>query len=188
MTPTQSGPRPAVLTIPVGQAIGQAVGQAQSVLSRVLVEAVAQAGTTRETYLALQRLGALGDAATLDDYVRDVVDWLDLDAGSAGELAAGLADAGLVTARDGAVEITADGARLRKKVVALISAVTEPLYAQLSGSDVETTVRTLRGLSAGARAAMQAGNRATQADHRGGQADTRVRQADTRGGQEGESS
>jgi hypothetical protein len=163
MTQTQSDPRPA---IPVGQAIGQAVGQAQSVLSRVLVEAVAQAGTERETYLALQRLGVLGDAATLDDYVRDVVDWLDLDTRSAGELAGHLADAGLIKARDGAVEITADGAQLRKKVVALISAVTEPLYAHLSASDVETTVHTLRGLSTGARAAMQAGDRSMQASNR----------------------
>jgi hypothetical protein len=145
-----------------GQAIGQAVGQAQSVLSGVLVEAVAQAGTTRETYLALQRLGVLGDAATLDDYVRDVVDWLDTDTRSARELAGGLAAAGLVEARDGAVEITADGAQLRKKVVVIISAITEPLYEHLSASDVETTVRTLRGLSTGVRAAMRAGNRANE--------------------------
>jgi len=145
-----------------GQAIGQAVGQAQSILSGVLVEAVAQAGTTRETYLALQRLGVLGDAATLDDYVRDVVDWLDMDTRSARELAGGLADAGLVGAGDGAVEITADGVQLRKKVVAIISAVTEPLYEHLSASDVDTTVRTLRGLSTGVRATMQAGNRANE--------------------------
>jgi hypothetical protein len=160
MTQTQPDSRPARPAKPAmsaGQAIGQAVGQAQSVLSRVLVEAVAQAGTTRETYLALQRLGVLGDAATLDDYVRDVVDWLDMDPRSAGDLARALIDAGLIGARDGAVEITADGARLRRNVVALISAVTEPLYEHLSPSDVDTTVRTLRGLSAGARAALATG-------------------------------
>jgi len=137
-----------------GQAIGQAVGQAQSVLSRVLVEAVAQAGTERETYLALQRLGVLGDAATLDAYVRDVVDWLDMDSGSAGELADRLAAAGLIRARDGAVQITTDGAQLRAQVVGLISAVTAPLYEGLSPADVDTTVRTLRGLTTGAQAAM----------------------------------
>src|ERR1700722_14606501 len=102
MTQTQPDSRPAGPAMSAGQAIGQA----QSILSRVLVEAVAQAGTTRETYLALQRLGVLGDAATLDDYVRDVVDWLDMDARSAGDLARALADAGLIGARDGAVEIT----------------------------------------------------------------------------------
>ena len=97
-----------------GQAIGQALGQAQSVLSRVLVEAVAQAGTDRETYLALQRLGVLGDAAALDRYVRDLVDWLDLDARSAGSSPTAWrrrADHG----RAGTVEITADGAQLRAR-------------------------------------------------------------------------
>jgi DNA-binding MarR family transcriptional regulator len=147
-----------------GQAIGQAVGQAQSVLSRVLVEAVAQAGTGRETYLALQRLGVLGDAAATGDYVRDLVDWLDMDRRSAGELADGLAAAGLITARDGAVQITTDGAQLRARVVGLISAVTAPLYEGLSPADVETTVRTLRGLTTGARAAMQAGSRAGEGE------------------------
>jgi DNA-binding MarR family transcriptional regulator len=154
MTQTHPDPRPATPAMSAGQAIGQAVGQAQSVLSRVLVEAVAQAGTERETYLALQRLGVLGDAATLDAYVRDVVDWLDMDRGSAGELADRLAAAGLITARDGAVQITTDGAQLRAQVVGLISAVTAPLYEGLSPADVDTTVRTLRGLTTGARAAM----------------------------------
>jgi DNA-binding MarR family transcriptional regulator len=141
----------------VGQAIGQAVGQAQSVLSGVLVEKVAQAGTTRENYLALQRLGVLGDAAPTDAYVRDLADWLDLDAGSAAELADGLAAAGLITADDGQVLVAPDGARLRARVAGLISAITAPLYEQLSPSDAETTVRTLRGLSTGVRAAMAAG-------------------------------
>ncbi|HEX4287481.1 MAG TPA: hypothetical protein VH021_01085 [Trebonia sp.] len=140
-----------------GQAIGQAVGQAQSVLSGVLVEKVAQAGTTRENYLALQRLGVLGDAAATDDYVRDLADWLDLDVRTARQLADGLAAAGLAAARDGAVEVTAAGAQLRQRVAGLISAVTAPLYERLSPSDVETTVRTLRGLSDGARAAMASG-------------------------------
>jgi hypothetical protein len=45
-------------------------------------------------------------------------------------------------------------------VVGLISGVTAPLYEQLSPSDVETTVRTLRGLSTAARAAMASGRAA----------------------------
>ena len=122
----------------------------------LLVEKAAQAGTDRETYLALQRLGVLGDAAATG-YVRDLVDWLDLDVGSAAELADGLAPAGLVTAADEAVRSPTDGAQLRAQVAGLISAVTAPLYEALSPADVETTVRTLRGLSTGARAAMQAG-------------------------------
>jgi hypothetical protein len=148
---TQSGTesRPA---ISVGQQIGQALGQAQSVLSGLLEEAVAQAGTKRETYLALQRLGALGDAAAADDYARDLVDWLDVDMWSAGELANGLVAAGLITAEDGTVTIAAGGAQLRAQVAGLIGAVSKPLYEQLSQSDVETTVRTLRGITTRARA------------------------------------
>ena len=157
MTQNQTEPRP---EISVGQAIGGALGQAQSVLAGLLVEKVEQAGTDRETYLALQRLGVLGDAAATDAYVRDLADWLDLDIGPAGELADGLAAAGLVTADDATVRITANGARLRAQVVGLISGVTAPLYEQLSRSDVETTVRTLRGLSAAARAAMASGRAA----------------------------
>lgn len=166
MTQTQPDSMPAAPAAPgapakpamsAGQAIGQAVGQAQSVLSRTLLEAVAQAGTTRETYLALQRLGVLGDTAAMDAYLRDLADWLDLDAPSAAELADGLAASRLITAADRAVEITADGARLRARIAGLISAITAPLYEQLSPSDVETTVRTLRGLSTGVRAAMASG-------------------------------
>src|ERR1700735_3567423 len=104
MTQTEPGSAP---VMSVGQAIAGAVGQAQSVLSRVLVEAVGQAGATRETYLALQRLGVLGDAAATDAYVRDLADWLDLDIGPAGELADGRAADGLVPAGDGEVHMPA---------------------------------------------------------------------------------
>lgn len=102
----QTQPRPAVLA---GRAIGQAVGQVESFRARLLAEVLAQAGTKRETYLALQRLDALG-AAAVDDSVRDLVDWLDLDLWSAGELAKGLAGAGLLTSVTGTVQIAAEHA------------------------------------------------------------------------------
>src|SRR3984957_17723303 len=96
MTGTETQTRP---NIPVGQAIGGALGQAQSVLAGLLVDKVTQAGTDRETYLALQRLGVLGDAAAEDRYVGDLVDWLDLDARSAAGLAESLGAAGRAAAR-----------------------------------------------------------------------------------------
>jgi hypothetical protein len=138
--------------IPVGQAIGGALGQAQSVLAGLLVDKVTQAGTDRETYLALQRLGVLGDAAARDRYVRDLVDWLDLDVRSAAELADRLAAAGLVTAGQETVTIADDGAQLRAKIAGSISAVTAPIYESLTASDVDTTVRTLRYLTTRVRA------------------------------------
>jgi hypothetical protein len=157
MTQTQSDSRP---DIPVGQAIGGALGQAQSVLAGLLVDKVTQAGTDRETYLALQRLGVLGDAAAKDRYVGDLVDWLDLDPRTAAELADGLVAAGLVTAGQQTVRIADDGAQLRAKIAGSISAVTAPIYESLSSSDVETTVRTLRYLTTRVRAL----NLAVQAD------------------------
>jgi hypothetical protein len=149
MTENQTETRP---DIPVGQAIGGALGQAQSVLAGLLVDKVTQAGTDRETYLALQRLGVLGDAAAKDRYVTDLVDWLDLDPRAAAELADGLVAAGLATAGQQTVTIADDGAQLRAKIADSISAVTAPIYESLSSSDVETTVRTLRYLTTRVRA------------------------------------
>jgi len=150
MTQNQTEPRAAM---PVGQAIGQTLGQAQSVLTGLLGEKVAQAGTERETYLALQRLGVLGDAASRDDYIRDLADWLDLDPRSAAELADGLVVGGLVTAHDdGTVRIADSGAELRAAIVAAVSAVTAPIYESISAADVETTVRTLRYITTSVRA------------------------------------
>ena len=64
-TPTQAAPR-----IPAGLALGQAVGQAELVLTRLLSGVLAEAGTKRETYLALQRLSVHGDSLQRDRYVR----------------------------------------------------------------------------------------------------------------------
>ena len=149
MTQNQTESRP---EISVGQAIGGALGTAQSVLAGLLVDKVAEAGTDRETYLALQRLGVLGDAAARDAYVGDLADWLDLDSGSAAALADGLVGAGLATADEQTVKITGDGARLRAKIAGSISAVTAPIYESLTASEVETTVRTLRYLTTRVRA------------------------------------
>jgi hypothetical protein len=149
MTDNETETRPA---IPVGQAIGGALGQAQSVLAGLLVDKVTQAGTDRETYLALQRLGVLGDAAAKDRYVGDLADWLDLDLRTAAELADALVAAGLVMDGEQMVTIADSGAQLRESIAGSISAVTAPIYESLSSSDVETTVRTLRYLTTRVRA------------------------------------
>ena len=149
MTENQTETRPAMSA---GQAIGGALGQAQSVLAGLLADKVAQAGADRETYLALQRLGVLGDASARDRYVSDLVDWLDLDPRAATELADGLVASGLVAVGGQTVRIADDGAQLREKIAGSISAVTAPIYESLSSSDVETTVRTLRYLTTRVRA------------------------------------
>jgi hypothetical protein len=70
MTSTQENTRPVPL-------IGPAVGQAEASLTRLLTGILAESGTSRENYLGLQRLTALGGEATPDAYVRDLSDWLD---------------------------------------------------------------------------------------------------------------
>jgi hypothetical protein len=154
MTQTPTEVRPAV---PIGQAIGQAVGQAESALTRLLAGVLAETSTKRETYLALQRLAALGDAVTRDRYVRDLSDWLELDLWTAGELASSMVAAGLLTVADGTVRLADGGAQLREKIRGSIGAVTAPLFAPLDSADLETTVRTLREITTRARALAPSG-------------------------------
>jgi hypothetical protein len=137
--------------VPAGLAIGQAVGQAERVLTRLLSRVLAEIGTTRETYLALQRLSVHGDRAVLDDYVRDLSDWLGLDLWAAGELADGMLDAGLVALAGETVRLAPAGAELRERIRRSIGAVNGPLYAALDPADIETTVRTLQDITSRAR-------------------------------------
>ena len=138
--------------IPVGMAIGQTVGQAEAVLTRLLAGMLAKTGTTRETYLAMQRLLVHGDAVGREDYIRDLSDWLDLDLWSARELADDLVAGGLLVLADGTIRLAEAGSELRERIRSGIAEVTAPLYAELDPADIETTVRTLRQLTKSARA------------------------------------
>jgi hypothetical protein len=145
-TPTQAGPR-----IPAGLALGQVVGQAQLVLTRLLSGVLAETGTKRETYLALQRLSVHGDSLQRDRYVRDLSEWLDLDLWAAGELADGMLDAGLIGLAGETVRLADAGAELHDRIRRSVGAVTGPLYEALDPADIETTVRTLQDITSRAR-------------------------------------
>lgn len=133
--------------IPVGMAIGQTVGQAEAVMTRLLAGVLAETGTARQTYLALQRLLVQGDAAPREAYIRDLSDWLDLDLWSAGELADDLVADGLLVLADGNIRLAEAGSELRERIRGAIAEITAPLYAELDPADMETTVRTLRELT-----------------------------------------
>ncbi len=133
--------------IPVGMAIGQTVGQAEAVMTRLLAGVLAETGTARQTYLALQRLLVHGDSAPREDYIRDLSDWLDLDLWSAGELADDLVADGLLVLADGNIRLAEAGSELRERIRGAIAEITAPLYAELDPADIETTVRTLRELT-----------------------------------------
>jgi hypothetical protein len=156
MTETRTN---AVPVVTVGQSIGQAVGQAESVLTRLLAGVLAETGTPRETYLALQRLSAHGNAADREAYVRDLSDWLDLDLWSAGELVTGMTEAGLVTMTDERIRLAHAGAELSERIRGGIGAITAALWASLDQADLETTVRTLGEITVRARQALAAGAR-----------------------------
>src|SRR5215469_12378901 len=144
---TEDGP-----AIPVGLAIGQVVGQAETVLTKLLAGVLAEAGATRETYLAMQRLLVHNDAADRDVYVRDLSDWLDLDLWSAGELADTLVAEGLFTLDHETIRLAPTGAELRERIRRGIGDRMAPVWAQLDPADVEITVRTLRQVTTLARA------------------------------------
>jgi hypothetical protein len=148
MTQNGTESRPA---IPVGLQIGRVVGQAQSVLSGLLTGVLEQTQTKNETYLALQRMALIGGEASRDGYVRELSDWLDLDLWDARDLVDSLIAAGLLTAADGTVRLSAAGARLRAGIVGSMSAITTPLWGSFDPADLETTVTTLRQITLRAR-------------------------------------
>jgi DNA-binding MarR family transcriptional regulator len=148
MTETRTEGAPA---IPVGMAIGQVVGQAETVLTKLLARVLAEAGATRETYLAMQRLLVHGDEADRDAYVRDLGDWLDLDLWSAGELADSLIAEGLFRLDHETIRLAPAGAELRERIRRGIGDLMAPVWEQLDPADVETTVRTLRRVTTLAR-------------------------------------
>jgi len=131
--------------------IGQAVGQAEASLTRVLTGILAERGTSRETYLGVQRLTSLGGQAARDDYERDLSEWLELDAADAGRLAGQLAAAGLTESDGGVTRLTPAGRALREGVLADSAKITGPLLATLDQADVETTIRTLEEITRLAR-------------------------------------
>jgi hypothetical protein len=159
-----TAPRPAV---PVGQAMGQAVGQAEAALSRLLAEVLAETGTTRETYLALQLMALLGDRATRGDYARDLSDALNLDLWAAGQLADTLVSAGLLAYGEGGdemVRMTPAGVGLRGKLQNSVRAVNAPLWESLDPVALDTTIRTLKEITARAGALRSVGSDRQQSE------------------------
>jgi len=136
---------------PVQYPIGPAVGMAEAVLSKLLAGVLAETSTSRPTYLAIQRLVSIGGQATRDEYIADLGEWLDLEPPKASELADSLLAAGLLTAADGAVRLSATGAELRARVMDSVRKISARLYEPFDPADLETTVRTLEQITIRAR-------------------------------------
>lgn len=137
--------------------IGQAVGQAEGVLSQFLARVLAETGTSRQDYLAMQRLAGLGGTATREAYVFDLSDGLRLDLWAAGELADTLTESGILQESDGVVRLGNYGQDLRMRIAGSAGAVTRALVAPLNPADVEVTIRTLREITERGREFLAAG-------------------------------
>jgi len=149
VTETQATARPPAT-------IGQAVGIAETELTRLLAGVLAQTGTARETYLALQRLSFLGGTPARQAFVLDLSDALALDEPSAAALADSLRTAGLIhdlerDASGGVVELTAAGAALQDRLRRSVGRLAAELVAPFDASDIETTIRTLQAVTERAR-------------------------------------
>ena len=144
MTSTSDATRPAL-------PIGQAVGQAEASLTRLLGGVLAESGTSRQAYLGLQRLTALGGQATREAYERDLSDWLQLDGPAAGRLAGELVAAGLAGADGDTIRLTTRGQALRDAILAAAANLTGPMLATLDRGDLEITIRTLQEITRRAR-------------------------------------
>ena len=144
--------------------IGQAVGQAEGVLTRLLARVLAETGTSRQDYLAMQRLTALGGVASREAYITDLGSWLQIDLWSAGELADSLAEAGLLEASGGMVRFAPSGTRLRDRIVSSASAVTRTVIAPINPADLATTIQTLEEVTARGRALLSEGSPKVAAD------------------------
>jgi DNA-binding MarR family transcriptional regulator len=133
--------------------IGQAVGLAEAALTRLLTGILAGTETSRETYLAFQRLSFLGGAVGMDAYVRDLSDALELREPAAAALARSLRSAGLIheperDAKGGrVVELTAAGTALQDRIRRSVSRVTAELTAPFDAADIQTTIRTLQAIT-----------------------------------------
>jgi DNA-binding MarR family transcriptional regulator len=150
MTETRTTARPPAT-------IGQAVGLAEAELTKLLAGVLAETGTSRRTYLAMQRLSFLGGAAAPAALVADLSDALAIDEPAAAELADSLRDAGLIhdlerdATRGGVVELTAAGAALQDRLRRSAGRVSAELVAPFDASDIETTIRTLQAVTERAR-------------------------------------
>jgi hypothetical protein len=138
--------------------IGQAVGQAEAVLTRLLARVLAETGTSRQDYLAMQRLTALGGVAGREAYITDLSDWLQIDLWSAGELADSLVQTGLLDASGGMVRFAPSGRQLRDRIVSSASAVTRTMIAPVNPADLAITIQTLEEVTARGRTLLSEGS------------------------------
>ena len=125
---------------------GQALGLAEKTLSAILRAHLAERDTEPETWYALQLIATRGPSCARTALI-DALEGPNFDAGSARVLLARLESDGLIDGDD-ALCLTAAGEALHRGLREYIAAPSVRLLSQFDLGDLETTVRTLQGITA----------------------------------------
>jgi hypothetical protein len=128
---------------------GQDIAEAEGAVTRLLEQALAREGTTRQEYLALRVLTLRGPWASPRELHAFLAGQrqLGLTEAAAAELLAGLENQGLAsgTAADGPgpAEATSEGTALHASLTAAIAPTTRELFAGFDPGDLATAHRVL---------------------------------------------
>jgi DNA-binding MarR family transcriptional regulator len=126
---------------------GQTLAFAERTLTEVLRRHLAERDTKPETWYALQLIGTRGPGLAREALTRDLESSRTLNADSTRELLARLAAEGLIRG-DANVDLTAEGETLFQSLRQYVAGPTARLLGQFNPEDIDTTVRTLRAITA----------------------------------------
>ena len=125
---------------------GQTLAFAERTLTATLREHLAKRDTQPETWYALRLIAARGPGRDRDALSRDLEGSPNLDADSTHALLARLEADGLIRG-DAEVDLTDEGQARYHSLREYIAGPTTRLLSQFDLDDIETTVRTLRGIT-----------------------------------------
>jgi hypothetical protein len=132
---------------PVFRQFGQTLAFAERALTTTLRRHLAERGTTPETWYALQLIATRGPALDRGALSATLEGSPTLDADSTRALLGRLENEGLIRG-DAELDLTAEGEALHAGLRDYIAGPTLRLLSRFELEDIETTVRTLRAITA----------------------------------------
>lgn len=125
---------------------GQTLAFAERTLTAVLRKHLAERDTTPETWYVFQLVSRNGPEFSREALINDLAGGRNLDATSAPKVLSRLEAEGLIRG-DAHVDLTAKGEELHRSLREHVLGGTTRLLGQFDIHDIETTVRTLRGIT-----------------------------------------
>jgi hypothetical protein len=135
------------MSAPPVPSFGQTLALAERTLTETLRRHLAERDTVPETWYALQLIATRGPGLAREALSDDLAGSRSLDPEATRELLARLETEGLIGG-DAEVDLTAAGETLHRSLREYIAGPTARLLGRLDPADVETTVRTLRAITA----------------------------------------